>query len=147
MTKHPHKPGAFLKGSGGIPALMPQAQRLLELRQFLADLLPGALARSCSVANYKHGKVVVIFAENNAVAAKLKLLSPTLCDRLAQRGVEITGLEIEVQPPELIGKMHRKAAELSAGAAASLAQLATQLPESELKTSIERLAQRNMSKR
>src|SRR4051812_46490480 len=66
MTMHPHKPDALLSGSDGIPSLMPQARRLLELRQLLVELLPEALARSCTVANYKHGKLVV-FAENNAI--------------------------------------------------------------------------------
>src|SRR4051812_3588418 len=50
-TMHPHKPSALLSDSGGIPALMPQARRLLQLRQLLADLLPDAMARACTVAN------------------------------------------------------------------------------------------------
>src|SRR5215470_13158402 len=96
---HPHKPDALLSGSDGIPALMPQARRLLELRRLLASLLPDSLARCCAVANYKHGKLV-LFAENNAVAAKLRLLSPTLRDRLSDRGVQVTEMDIGVQPPE-----------------------------------------------
>src|SRR4051812_35929618 len=112
MTMHPHKPDALLSGSGGIPALMPQAQRLLQLRQLLADLLPDALAQACTVANYKHGKLVV-FAENNTVAAKLRLLSPTLRDHLTNRGVEVTELDIGVQAPEAARKNASKSAHLS----------------------------------
>jgi hypothetical protein len=146
MTMHPHKPGALLTGSGGIPALMPQARRLLELRQILADLLPGALARSCTLANYKHGKLIV-FAENNAIAAKLKLLSPQLCDRLSQRGVEVTGMDIGVQPPEPVPNRPQKSSKLSEKAAESLSRFSSQLHESELKNCITRIAGRKVSKR
>src|SRR5262249_30997727 len=127
MTMHPHKPDALLSGSDGIPALMPQAQRLLQLRRLLAELLPDALARACTVANYKHGKLVV-FAESNAIAAKLRLLSPTLCDRLSSRGVQVTEMQIEAQAPEQAREKSAKAAVLSGPAITSLAELASQLP-------------------
>jgi hypothetical protein len=146
MTMHPHKPDALLAGSDGIPALMPQARRLLELRQLLADLLPDALARACTVANYKRGKLVV-FAENNAIAAKLRLLSPALCDRLSKRGVQVTEMDIGVQAPEAAREKSSKSARLSGSAAAALAELASQLPDSLLKESIARMAASKVSKR
>jgi len=146
MIMHPHKPDALLTGSGGIPALMPQARRLLQLRQLLADLLPEALARACTVANYKHGKLVV-YAENNAVAAKLRLLSPTLRDHLSNRGVEVTELDIGVQAPEAAQEKRSKSAHLSGSAAAALAGLATQLPDSPLKERVAEMARSKVSKR
>jgi hypothetical protein len=146
MTMHPHKPDALLSGSDGIPALMPQARRLLELRQLLADLLPDALARACTVANYKHGKLVV-FAENNTVAAKLRLLSPTLRDRLSNRGVQVTEMDIGVQAPEAAREKTEKSAALSGSAVASLAELASQLPDSPLKECVSLMARSGVSKR
>ena len=74
-TMHPKNLRSFL--ADGISSLIPQAQRLIELRQVIAGLLPTNLRRSSSIANYKQGKIV-IFAENSAVAAKLKLLAPGL---------------------------------------------------------------------
>jgi hypothetical protein len=146
MTMHPHKPDALLTGSGGIPALMPQARRLLELRRILADLLPEVLARSCTVANYKLGKLVIL-AESSAIAAKLKLLSPQLCERLSRRGVEVTGMNIGVQAPEVSRKKPLKLAELSDQAAEALARLSSQLPESKLKSSVEQIRNRKVGKR
>ena len=141
---HPHKPSALLSESGGIPALMPQARRLLELRQILASLLPDALARSCTVANYKQGKLV-LFAENNAVAAKLKLLSPTIRERFSDRGVQVTEMDIGVQAPEAAQEKPEKAAKLSGSAVASLAQLAAQLPDSPLKQCVAALVRNDVS--
>ncbi len=111
---------------------MPQARRLLELRQILASLLPAALARACTVANYKQGKLV-LFAENNAVAAKLKLISPTLRERFSDRGVQVTEMDIGVQAPEAAKEKPEKSTKLSGSAVASLAELAAQLPDSPLK--------------
>lgn len=145
MTTHPHKPDALLSGSGGIPALMPQARRLLELRQLLANLLPEPLARACTVANYKHGKLV-LFAENSAVAAKLRLLSPRIRNQLSSRGVEVTEMDIGAQAPEATQEKPEKVAKLSGAAVSTLAELASQLPDSPLKTCIALMA-RGVSER
>lgn len=146
MTKHPHKPDALLSGSDGIPSLMPQAWRLLELRQLLTRLLPEPLARACTVANYKSGKLVV-FAENNAVAAKLRLLSPTIRDRFSDRGVQVTQMDISVQAPDATQEKPDKTARLSGSAVASLAELASQLPDSPLKACIALMAKSGVSER
>jgi len=143
---HPRKPDALLSGSDGIPALMPQAWRLLELRQLLASLLPDTLALCCTVANYKHGKLV-LFAENNAVAAKLRLLSPTLRDRLSDRGVQVTEMDISVQAPDATQEKPEKGSRLSGAAVASLADLAAQLPDSPLKQCVSLMARSTVSKR
>jgi len=135
---HPHKPDAFLTSPGGIPALMPQAERLLQLRRILVDLLPEGLGRSCSIANYRNGRLV-IFAENNAVAAKLKLLSPALRELLSKRGIEVTGMDIGVQPQSALSKVPQKSARLSEKAAEFIAELSSQLPDSSLKTCLIKL--------
>jgi hypothetical protein len=77
-------PCQFLNQADAISALMPQAERLNKLREILASLLPESLARHCSVANFKEGRVVV-FAANGATAAKLKLMLPSLLEQLSRR--------------------------------------------------------------
>jgi len=133
--------GAFLTQVNGIASLIPQAKRVLELRKILAAVLPESLSRSCSIASVKHGKIV-IFAANSAVAAKLKLMRPVLSEQLTQRGVEVTGIEVEVQLPGPIPKVIEKSAKISQGAAQSLTRLSTQLPDSELKNVLTKLARR-----
>lgn len=125
----------------GIQSLMPKAQRLLELRRVLASRLPANLRRSCTIANYMQGKVV-IFAENSAVAAKLKLLAPDLRDALEKRAIEVTGIDIQVQPTEPV-HTPEKSMSLPPQALHDLAALEAQLPDSDLKKAITTLLQRH----
>jgi hypothetical protein len=135
---HIKNPCAFLDKADGIAALMPQAKRLIELREILASLLPESLARRCSVANYKQGRVV-IFAANGATAAKLKLMLPSLLNQLSERAMEVTGLEVAVQALGSEHQVSEKSAKISQEAASELAKLSEQLPDSELKTALARI--------
>lgn len=137
-NRHPENPCTFLIQADGVAALMPQARRLLELRKHLAAALPQALADSCSVANYKQGKVV-IYAINGAVAAKLNLLRPSLQQHLAKRGVEVTGMDIRVQPRQDCSQPLEKQSKITSEAFRNLQLLYEQLPDSELKNAVGRL--------
>src|SRR3990172_7094503 len=88
---------AYLDSAAGIAGLLPQAERLIELRRIYSELVPQQLLRYSSIVNYKQENIV-IFAENNAIAAKLKLLSPRLVNGFSKRGVQVTGIRLQVQP-------------------------------------------------
>jgi hypothetical protein len=135
---HMKNPCAFLNRADAVAALMPHAERLIELREILSSLLPESLARRCSVANYKQGRVV-IFAANGATAAKLKLMLPSLLEQLSGRATEVTGLEVAVQALEPEQQVSEKSAKISSEAASGLAELCDQLPDSELKTAMVRI--------
>ena len=135
---HMKSPYAFLNQADGIAALMPQAERLIKLRAILASLLPESLARRCSVANYKQGRVL-IFASNGATAAKLKLMLPSLLEQFSGRATEVTGLEVAVQALESDAQVAEKYAKITVEAAAGLAELCEQLPDSELKSALVRI--------
>ena len=133
---------AYLDSTAGIAALLPQAERLIELRRIYSELVPQQLLRSSSIVNYKR-QTVVIFAENNAIAAKLKLLSPRLINDFFKRGVEVTGIRLEVQPRGIPEKEPaQKRAKLGAAGAESLEALAKRLPDSKLKQTIAAMAGR-----
>lgn len=129
----------YLAQADGIDALMPQAMRLIELRHVLLKVLPETLAGTATVANYRQGKII-IFAANAAAAAKLKLLAPTLLQRFAKRGFQVTALKIEVQPGEKPPNPYPKKAVLSDAALRALDNLTSQLTDSQLKTTIAALA-------
>jgi len=131
--------GAILTEAEGINSLMPQAKRLLELRRILSETLPGELPQYCSVANWRRGRLV-IFAENNAVAAKLKLLCPALGSHFLKCGVEVTGIDIQVQPAKPPLAHREKRSELSQAAASALTDLSSQLYDSKLKSILLSLA-------
>jgi len=143
---HSKNLGAFLGQADGINSLMPQAKRLLELRQVLSETLPQPLAKHTTIANYRQGKLI-IYAANAAVAAKLKLLRQTLSNRFLERGLQITAMEIEVQPSLTPQPRPTKAAVLTDQARQALAELSTQLVESELKSSIVAMAKQDVGKR
>jgi len=134
-------PCAFLNQPDGIAPLMPQARRLIELRGILAAVLPESMTRCCSIANYKQGKVI-IFAANGAIAAKLKLMLPTLSEQLSKRGFEVTGLEVRVQALGSDSQPIEKLAKMTPEAASDLARLHGQLTDSELKTAVGKFASR-----
>jgi hypothetical protein len=136
----------YLAQADSINALMPQALRLIELRHVLLKVLPETLAGTATVANYRQGKII-IFAANAAAAAKLKLLGPTLLERFAKRGFQVTALKIEVQPGDEPPNRHPKEAVLSDAALRALDNLASQLTDSELKTTIAVLAESKSGKR
>jgi hypothetical protein len=132
----------YLDSAAGIAALLPQAERLIELRRIYSELVPQQLLRCSSIVNYKQGNVV-IFAENNAIAAKLKLLSPRLVNDFSRRGVQITGIRLQVQPRQEPGMAPAaKQAKLSAAGSESLDALAKRLPDSRLKQIVAEMAAR-----
>jgi hypothetical protein len=136
---------AYLDSAVGIAGLLPQAERLIELRHIYRKLVPQQLLRSSSIVNYKQQKLV-IFAENNAIAAKLRLLSPRLINDFSKRGVEVTGIRLEVQPrQEPLKETVPKRARLSRAGAESLYALASQLPDSKLKQAVAGMAARGRS--
>lgn len=141
QNMHTKNPCAFLTQPDGIASLMPQARRLLELRGIFAALLPQSLADSCSIANYKQGRIL-IYAFNGAVAAKLNLLRPTLLEQLPKRGVEITGLDIRVQPRPERRQAVEKSSKITREATERLSRLYKQLPDSELKNAVGRILRR-----
>jgi hypothetical protein len=133
---------AYLDSTAGIAALLPQAERLIELRQIYSELVPQQLSQSSSIVNYKR-QTVVIFAENNAIAAKLKLLSPRLVNDFSKRGVQVTGIRVEVQPRrEPLKALAPKQAKLSAAGAESLEALVRRLPDSRLRQALAEMAAR-----
>ena len=130
----------------GISSLLPQTQRLLEIRQVFAKILPANLRRSSAIANFKQGKIV-LFAANSAVAAKLKLLAPALQDDLVKSGYQVTAMEVQVQPSSPPEKPREKRATLSLEAGRHLADLSNQLPDSKLKKIVSSMADRSRSGR
>jgi hypothetical protein len=136
------KLGEFLSSAPEIGRLVPQAAELLEIRQALRELLPDTLRGFCDIARVKQGNVV-IFAENNATAAKLRLTAPTILNELRRRGLKVSGIEPRVQGGMLpAAPVAPKAVELSSAAGEALDRLSAKLPDSRLRTAIQSLARK-----
>jgi hypothetical protein len=140
---HAKRIGQYLDTSPGVDRLTSHAACLLALRRLIAEALPEPLRQSCAIANYKQGKVIVL-AENSAAAARLRLLAPSLVELLGQRGWQVTGLKVEVQPDARTRTqpVEEKRLLLSSSARDALARKGAELPESRLRQAIEALARR-----
>ena len=80
------------------PALQPIVAKARELR-VLAGLVSAFLPADLPVrvANFREGELVLL-AENSALAAKLRLLAPSLIRYLAKQRGQVNSVSIRVQP-------------------------------------------------
>ncbi len=132
---------AFLKENAGLQALASQANHLTRLQHLWEQIVPEALKPYTRVGGVTQRRVTV-FADNGAVAAKLKMLAPTLLKNLKIKGVEVTSIRIEVQVQSTARRPEKPRRHLSQAASERLKALAHDLPPSALRDALERLAQK-----
>ncbi|SNR64439.1 hypothetical protein SAMN05192560_0332 [Methylobacillus rhizosphaerae] len=124
-----------------LAALSKQAEKLTLSQQKWNAVVPAALKPYTQAGNLNHNRLTV-YANNGAVAAKIKLLLPSLIVGLQKQGLEITSIRVEVQVKSAQTQAHRKLRTLSPAAAASLEKLAADLQGSPLGDVIARLSSR-----
>jgi len=134
----------YLNASSGTPdpqGLLAQAGELARMQQIFMEIAPPQLAKLCALGQFSGGNLT-IFAGNGAIAAKLKQSLPSLLLKFHKRGYEVTAIRIAVQanfPVDNTGNLTDKKLKIGQGGVESLHQLATELPESPLKTAVESL--------
>ncbi len=144
MTIPTRKIGAYLNALDETPgdhSLSHQINKLNEAQQLFSTIIPVQLVKHCTLGLPSDEKLI-IFAENSAVAARLKQLSPSLLRKAQKSGFEITSIQIAVQAHFHAHQMDKPPAnkrQLSQSGKKNLNQLATSLPSSDLKSAIESL--------
>lgn len=121
-----------------LQALNREIRQLLALQSVLAEVLPGNLATSVRVATVKAGELI-LFADNGAVAAKLKQMAPRILIVLRQRGYQITGIHLKVQVRVRDNPLPQKHISLSSEARTAIDLLSERLNTSPLKSALSRL--------
>jgi hypothetical protein len=131
------KLGTLLGTTGEFRALVQKTQRLAEWHKRYADCAPPALARSSRVAGFRSG-TLVLWADNAAVAAKLKQLTPRLMTALNKQANEITSIRVQVQPVRVTppAEKKRSLSGLPPQAVEEFAKLCETVPDSPLKAAI-----------
>jgi hypothetical protein len=127
-----------------LPELQPmaqKAQRLRALQTLLAASLPAGLAGATAPVISETGELV-LFADNGAVAAKLKQMAPRILVLLRQRGIEATGIRVQVQLSSRSKPLLQKQISLSATAGETLGELAGRISDPALRSALQRLARR-----
>ena len=96
-------PEHYLNRDAAAGKVMSHARLLLKLSRRFAAIAPIGMRSAARVANYKSG-IVVIHADNGAVAAKLRQMSRRLSSELSQGGLECSDIAVKVQPRQNLGQ-------------------------------------------
>ncbi|MBB5017314.1 hypothetical protein HNQ59_000578 [Chitinivorax tropicus] len=121
-----------------------QAERMLAIHRRVASLLP-AQGNGLQVVRWD-GSVLVIFAENAAIATRVRQQVPSLLKKLAGAGFGATDIRIKVSVVEE-KPMQPKHAQMSDAALASLAELADAVKAPEVRDKLDALLQRQLKQR
>ena len=130
--------GMLLNSLPELQALNRELRQLAALQSALAEVLPGDLATTASVALAKTGELI-LSVDNGAVAAKLRQMAPRILISLRQRGYEITGIRLQVQVRIRDNPLPQKQISLSSDARIAIDLLSERLGASPLKAALKRL--------
>lgn len=114
---------------------------LLSIQSALGEALPAPLAETASAASLTDGKLV-LFADNGAVAAKLKQMTPRILAFLRMRKFQVTAIQVQVQVKNRPNPLPHKQFSLSEAAANSICECSERLNASALKSALQRLSSR-----
>ncbi len=131
---------AILKNSA-LSKLADKVKELTSVQKIWNEIVPTQLKEFTQAGNIEH-KRLTVHVENGAIAAKIKLLLPSLLNKLQKKGVEITSIRVQVQVHSEAEKVTKPSRHLSENASKSLESLAKQLEGSELGDVLNRLSKR-----
>jgi len=132
----------FLRRHDSAAAMLPAAERLVNLRQDLLALMPATLRQTCDVSGFDD-ETVVLRVSSASAAAKIRQTLPRLRDGLLERGWKVNAIRMRVQPRissvESTGWKSGRAPDMGAAGIAAFAVLDSGLEDSPLKTAVARL--------
>jgi hypothetical protein len=130
-----------VKDNAKLLALSGQAGNLTATQKIWNTIAPDNLKQYTQAGSVKH-KRLTVYAENGAVAAKIKLLLPSLLTKLQKQGLEVTSIRVQVQVQSSVQRPGKNLRSLSPQAASSLSELAEKLTGTELGEALARLSSR-----
>ena len=131
---------AILKNSA-LSKMAEKAKELTSIQKIWSEVVPAQLKPFTQAGNIQH-KRLTVQVENGAIAAKIKLLLPSLISKLQKQGVEVTSIRVEVDVQSKQDKVAKPTRHLSENASSTLQSLAKQLEGSELGAVLTRLSKR-----
>jgi len=137
-----HRFNALFKENPELAALLGQADSLTASQKIWNTILPDALKPFTQAGSVKH-KRLTVYADNGAVAAKIKLLLPSLLTKLQKQGLEVTSIRVEMQVKSSPRRSVKPMRSISPEAASSLRKLADELGGSALGEALAKLSRRN----
>lgn len=137
---------SYFDTSHELRQLSHKASQLLELQRLYEKIAPPSLALSSRVMQLEQ-KILMVQADNGAVAAKLRQLSPRLSQLFRDNGQEVTAIQVRVQVTFLPTIPTTSAPTMGIAGRQRLIDLADKLSDSPLKSALQRLARAPGSKR
>jgi len=136
-----HKIDFYFTAANPLRALAAEARQLTELQQALLKAAPPALAQSCRVSAVR-GDILILLADNAAVASKLKQLTTRLLTSFRKQGFKATSIQIRVQVerPWASPAPEPRQKKLSAETLENLEKLAKEIEDSPLKQALSTMA-------
>lgn len=132
-------PAEFAERDSQLAKLAAAARRWRQLDQAFKQQLPPALGQRCRAVRINEDGVVVVFADSGTVAARLKLLAPSLLPALDTAGFSAQRIQVRVvlhiTPPERENRLR-----LSRPALDALNSGADEIADPQLAESLRRLA-------
>jgi hypothetical protein len=129
----------FLSAQQSLSSLAQQAATLTALQKIWHATIPENLLPYTQAGNVQH-KRLTVYADNGAIAAKIKLLLPTLLSKLQKQGVEVTSIRVQVQVQSIANKPNRSLRVISQNGADNLQALSQQLSGTALGEALARIA-------
>jgi hypothetical protein len=130
---------SYFGASPELRQLSGKAGQLLALQRLYEQVAPASLMRYSRVLQLEQ-QILTLAANNGAVAAKLRQLAPELTQRLQNMGCEVTVIQVRVQVTLPAAEYTSAPPTLSATGRKRLIELAVDLPDSPLKSALQRLA-------
>lgn len=141
-----HKFDFFLDASPNLHALRLEAQKLERVRQVWEAIAPPALLAATRPGALQRG-MLTVYADNGAIAAKLRQQAQRLLAKLQERGLEVTAIRFDVQVRITEETVPRKRLALSGAALDSLEEMAAGLEKSPLRDALRNLLAHHAIKR
>ena len=87
---------AIFRNHANLAALTDKAKALAATQKIWQEIIPAPFKAVTQAGNIEH-KRLTVYVENGAVAAKIKLLLPSLLTKLKKSGIEISSIRVQVQ--------------------------------------------------
>ena len=129
----------FLKEAPSLQPLVGRLERIGQLQRIYNETVPSVLARASRIGSIE-GTTLIIIAFSGTVAAGLKQRLPSLLLEMQATEPQVTAIRVDVQLEVTnVNSSKKQRLTLSSVAFQSLASLQATLPNSALKTALQRL--------
>jgi hypothetical protein len=135
----PQRLNSFFTRNQELRQISGKVRQLRAIQLLYEQVAPPSLLRSSHVAQMEHN-LLTLAANNSAVAAKLRQMTPELVRQLQLHGCEVTGIQVRVQVTSPSVTRTAAPSSLSAQGQQQLSELAKTLGDSPLKSALQRLA-------